>query len=288
MENKPKMKNRLNPFSLDKIKNIKKNPIMIKKKNLELNILPKNKKINNQTKNTFLNNTLNYFRKSNSFITKDNLNKKQLYLSNDKIYDNLKESIEKELKLINSEQHIHNITKMFEIFQNELFYQLGEKYNQSEIKNILHKNLGNIIKYLSNYFRQYENKYSNFKLNLNQIINKLKLKEKENSIDNNKLNNSKNSNQIINNYTHNNNNIIIFDENKKKHFLNEEENIVNLINSLSSNIRICNKKYKLSLINIANLIDFSNNKLIEIKKNLEFINEKILSKLDFKYINEIK
>ena len=288
MENKPKMKNRLNPFSLDKIKNTKKNPIMIKKKNLELNILPKNKKINNQTENTFLNNTLNYFRKSNSFITKDNINKKQLYLSNDKIYDNLKESMEKELKLINSEQHIHNITKMFEIFQNELFYQLGEKYNQSEIKNILHKNLGNIIKYLSNYFRQYENKYSNFKLNLNQLINKLKIKEKENSINNNKLNNYKNSNQIINNYTHNNNNIIIFDENKKKHFLNEEENIVNLINSLSSNIRICNKKYKLSLINIANLIDFSNNKLIEIKKNLEFINEKILSKLDFKCINEIK
>ena len=292
MEKKPKMKNliRLNPFSLDKIKKIKKNPIIIKKKNIELNKLSKNNQRNNQAEKTFLNNTLNNFRKSNSFITKDNINKKELYLSNNKIYDNLKDSMEKDLKFINSNQHINNINKMLEIFQNELIYQLGEKYNHNEINNIFQKNFGNIIKYLSNSFKQYEKKCSNFKSNLNKIINNLKIKEKDNSTDKKKLNYSKNSRQIINNYTHNNNNIIIFDENKKKHFLNEEENIVNLINNLSSNIRICNKKNKISLINIANLIDFSNNKLIEIKKKLESINDNIFSKynIDFKYLNEIK
>ena len=282
---------RLNPFSLDKIKNIKRNPIKIKnpninKLNTKINILSKINYLNENIDKSFFNKTLN---KSNSFMTKENINNNnKLSLSNNLIADDIIKSVEKELKDINSDKNIQNILKMFENFQNQLFCKLGEKFNKNEIKNVFKINLDKITEYLTNYFALYEKKCQNCFIFLKKRIKNLLIKMNHKYIDNNYCNTSENSSQIINNYTNNNNNIIIFDENQKKQFLSEEENIVNLINNLSTNIRINNKQFKSSLINIAKLIDFSNNKLIEMKNKMKLINTNVMSKysLNFKNLNE--
>ena len=291
MKEKQQKKNnlkRLNPFSLDKIK---KNPIKIKnpntnKANIGLNILSKINYINENTDKKFFNKTLNNLGKSNSFITKENNNK--LSLSNNQIADDIIKSWEKELKEMISEKNIQNICKILVNFQNQLICRLGEKYNKSEIKNVLKINFDEIIEYLNNYFEFYKKKCQNYLSSIKKRIKNFLIKKGDKSIDNNWYNTSENSSQIINNYTNNNNNIIIFDENQKKQFLNEEENIVNLINNLSTNIRTINKKYKSSLFNIANLIDYSNNKLVEVKNKLQLININAMSKysLNYKNLNE--
>ena len=274
MKNKSKIGNlvKLNPFSLDKININKRKKIIIKNININYNnpklkSLSKNKILNDNLEKKFFNKTLSEHKKNNLFITKSNSQKKSFSFSAKEISDDIIKVVEKQLKLINSEEHIKNIVKILEIFRKELIHQLEAEYNENKINNILKENFENIIQYLAKFFSFYENKYSNCIISLRKIIKDLTLKMSNKSLDNIRYNTSENSSQIINNYTHNNNNIIIFDENKKKHFLNEEENIVNLINNLSSNIRISNKKYKSSLLNIANLIDFSNNKLIETMDN---------------------
>ena len=292
MKQKQKMENimKLKHFSLDKIKNTKKKPIKIKNASPKLNILQKYTNIKNEQ--SFLNKTLNNFGKSNSFICKDNNAYKK---HSNIIYEDILESLEKELKNINANEYINKIIKIIKKYKNEFCYLIEQKRNKNEIKNILSNNYENIIKYSSNYFFIYKNKCSNFLFSLkNTIKNLIMNPNRDNYLHNNISNNFKasenteNSRQIINNYTHNNNNIIIFDENKKKHFLNEEENIVNLINNLSSNIRVSNKKYKSSLISIANLIDFSNNKLIEIKNKIESMNHNDISKeIDKIYLTNI-
>ena len=295
MKNKSKIGNlvKLNPFSLDKININKRKPIIIKNTNINYNnpklkSLSKNKILNDNLEKKFFNKTFSEHKKNNLFITKSNSQKKSFSFSAKEISDDIIRVVEKQLKLINSEEHIKNIVKILEIFRKELIHQLEAEYNENKINNILKENFENIIQYLAKFFSFYENKYSNCIISLRKIIKDLTLKMSNKSLDNIRYNTSENSSQIINNYTHNNNNIIIFDENKKKHFLNEEENIVNLINSLSSNIRISNKKYKSSLLNIANLIDFSNNKLIEMKNKLESMNTNIISKynLNSKYLHE--
>ena len=288
MKKNTKMRNliKLNPFSLDKIKKIKKNPIMIKNQKIsnikpKLNISSNKKKIKDIYEKSFLSRTLTNFRK---IATPKN----QLSLTNNHKYDDIINEVEKEIKYFNTSELIQSVAKMFEIFQKELTYQLEGVYNDIEIKKILKTNFDSIIKYIINYFSSYENKYSKSLISLKNIIKDLLKKLNDKSINNSRSNISENSSQIINNYTHNNNNIIILDENKKKYFLNEEENIVNLINNLSSNIRICNKKYKSSLINIANLIDCSNDKLVEIKNKLETVNSNIINNYDlnFQYLNQ--
>ena len=66
---------------------------------------------------------------------------------------------------------------------------------------------------------------------------------------------------------------------KKKEFLNGEEIIVGLINSLSGGIKNCNKNYRTTVINMAKLIEESNNSLIEIKTRLDDLNTKINTKI---------
>ena len=291
MKKNTKLRNliKLNPFSLDKIKKIKKNPIMIKNPKIsnikpKLNISSHKKKIKDNFEKSFLSRTLTNFRKTATPKNLLSLTNK----NNNHKYDDIISEVEKEIKNFNTSELIQSVAKMFEIFQKELTYQLQGVYNDIEIKKILKTNFDSIIKYIINYFSSYENKYSKSLISLKNIIKDLLKKLNDKSINNSRSNISENSSQIINNYTHNNNNIIILDENKKKHFLNEEENIVNLINNLSSNIRICNKKYKSSLINIANLIDCSNDKLVEIKNKLETVNSNIINNYDlnFQYLNQ--
>ena len=295
MKNKTKIKNlvKLNPFSLDKINYSNKKPVTIKNANInpKLKIQTRNKFFNENLDKAFFNKTLNNFRNTNLFITKSNSQKKQLELSTNEIYDDIIRKVENQFKMINSDDYMKNLLKMFEIFQKELLNQIEGECDENKMKKILKSNFESIIQYFWNFFSFYENKCTNFIISLKKMIKDLisKLNCKSNN-SNNGNNQSEKSNQIINNYTNNNNNIIIFDENKKKHFFNKEENIVNLINNLSSNIRLCNKQYKSSFINIANLIDFSNTKLVELKNKLSslYTNNvpKFKSNFDSKNLNE--
>ena len=296
MKNKTKIKNlvKLNPFSLDKINYSNKKPVTIKNANInpKLKIQTRNKFFNENLDKAFFNKTLNNFRNTNLFITKSNSQKKQLELSTNEIYDDIIRKVENQFKMINSDDYMQNLLKMFEIFQKELLNQIEEECDKNKMKKILKSNFESIIQYFWNFFSFYENKCTNFIISLKKMLKDLISKLNCKSINsNNGSNQSEKSNQIINNYTNNNNNnIIIFDENKKKHFFNEEENIVNLINNLSSNIRLCNKQYKSSFINIANLIDFSNTKLVELKNKLSSLYTNIVPKyksnFDSKSLNE--
>jgi len=283
MKSKTKIKNlvKLNPFSLDKINYSNKKPVTIKNTNInpKLNFQTRNKFFNENLDKAFFNKTLNNFRNTNLFLTKSNSQKKKLDLSINEIYDEIIRKVENQYKMINSDEYIQKLLKMFEIFQKELIYQIEGECDGNKMKKILKSNFESIIQYFLNFFSFYEKKCTNFIISLKKMIKDLISKlscKSNNNIGNNQ---SENSNQIINNYTNNNNNnIIIFDENKKKHFFNEEENIVNLINNLSSNIRLCNKQYKSSFINIANLIDFSNTKLVELKNKLSSFSTSIVPK----------
>ena len=296
MKNKAKIKNlvKLNPFSLDKINYSNKKPVTIKNANInpKLKFQTRNKFFNENLDKAFFNKTLNNLRNTNLFITKSNSQKKQLELSTNEIYDDIIRKVENQFKMINSENYMQNLLKMFEILQKELINQIEGECDENKMKKILKSNFESITQYFWNFFSFYENKCTNFIISLKKMIKDLISKLNYKSINNNIGNNqSEKSNQIINNYTNNNNNnIIIFDENKKKHFFNEEENIVNLINNLSSNIRLCNKQYKSSFINIANLIDVSNTKLVELKSKLSSLYTNIIPKyksnFDLKNLNE--
>ena len=283
MKSKTKIKNlvKLNPFSLDKINYSNKKPVTIKNTNInpKLNFQTRNKFFNENLDKAFFNKTLNNFLNNNLFLTKSNSQKKKLDLSINEIYDEIKKKVENQYKMINSDEYIQKLLKMFEIFQKELVYQIEGECDGNKMKTILKSNFESIIQYFLNFFSFYEKKCTNFIISLKKMIKDLISKLSCKSNNNMGNNQSENSNQIINNYTNNNNNnIIIFDENKKKHFFNEEENIVNLINNLSSNIRLCNKQYKSSFINIANLIDFSNTKLVELKNKLSSLSTSIVPK----------
>ena len=245
----------INPYSY--IDKYQKNKNQMKSRNLSFNSskkISKDKNIKNMklidNDNSVLNKTTTIFRKQNLF------NK---ILSSETNIDNIIKCLEKELILMNYEKYINDIVKMFEIFQEELIIQLENKYNDLKINKIIKNNFEIVIKYIINFFSIYRNKYTEC---INLIKTKLNCITKREKI----------NKSIINNYTNNNNNIIIFEENIKKYFLNQEENIVNLINSLSSTIKAFNSKYKLILINIENNLDSFNNKLIEIKNKLNIIN----------------
>ena len=162
------------------------------------------------------------------------------------------EYLEKEIYILNSEKHINEIVKMFEIFQKELFSQLGEKYNNLTINTIMQNNFEIIIKYLLNFCSFYSNKYKICISELKKNFNKY----------------------IINNYMNNNNNIIILDENIKKSFLSQEENITKLIDKLSLTIKNFNNEYNLALINFENNINSFNNEITEVKNKFELLNQK--------------
>ena len=214
---------------------------------------------NNNNNNSVLNKTTTIFQKAKVY------NK---ILKSESSIDNIIKFLDKELTSINKEKYVNDIIKMFQIFQEELIIQLKNKCNDLKINQVMKNNFEIIIKYILNIFSNYQNKYKDYLMLIKNKINSLTKKEKIN-------------NSIINNYTNNNNNIIIFEENIKKYFLNEEENIVNLINSLSSTIKTFNSKYKLILINIENNIDSFNNKLIEIKNKLNLINRNNLTTFNY-------
>ena len=60
--------------------------------------------------------------------------------------------------------------------------------------------------------------------------------------------------------------------------------IVGLINSLSGGIKTCNKNYRSTIIDMAKLIEESNNGIIELKNKLDNLNNQLKSK----YMQDIK
>ena len=253
VSSKIKKLSRINPFSFDN----KKPKKMIQ-----------NKSFNSRNKNIKMNNKIildNYDSKFNKTITefsKEEFLKPEIITQKNTIIEsNLNNDIikylEKELHSMNSEKNINEIVKIFEFFQEELINQLGDKYDELKVNQIMKNNFEIIIKYMFNFVSNYSNKY---KTCISFIKNKI----------NNSIKFVKEKNSIINNNT---NNMLILNENIKKYIFNQEENVVNLINNLSSTIKTFNNKYKLLIINIENNLDSFNNKLIEIKNKINLLNK---------------
>ena len=260
----------INKFLLDNDENkeYNKNFNMINKElNQKINLSPKinNNKIKSNSR---------YIKDNNCSVKKKSPNKnKQIYNKN---YMDIIRYTEEELSSLDSEKHIKSAIKILETFQNELIGQLEQEYDENSIKKILQINFDKIIKLLIKYFTLYDNKCSNCVEYLKKMLTNLF------SIDNtNKYNNSAliNSDGKIANKSYKNTYTPIFNEEKKKEFLNGEEIIVGLINSLSGGIKNCNKNYRTTVYNMAKLIEESNNSLIEIKTKLDNLNSKINTKI---------
>ena len=124
-----------------KIKNIKKienfslDNKKPKKQNLFFNLKLRNKNIKDNSNYNKLNKTMTECRKINLLKT-NNIN------------DDAIQILENELCLINSEKNINDVVKMFEIFQEELIYQLEDKYNELKINKIMKNNFEIIVKYI--------------------------------------------------------------------------------------------------------------------------------------------
>ena len=190
---------------------------------------------------------------------------------------------EDELGSLDSEKHIQSAVKILENFQKELIEQLEQEYDENSIKKVLQTNFDKIIKLLIKYFTLYDKNCSNCVTNLSQMLNSilntnLKIFESNNNLNLNIEDSS------LNKSTKYNSNISYLDEDKKKEFLNEEEIIVGLINSLSGGIKICNKNYRTKIFDIAKLIEKSNNDLIELKNKFD----KLSNQLKMSYVQDIQ
>ena len=239
--------------------------------NQNINSSPQNNKNNSKPKQKYV--------KTNYSSVKNKTPNKNRQYFNKNFLDIIK-YVEEELSSLDSEKHIKNAVKLLENFQSELIGQLEQEYDENSIKKVLQINFDKIIKLLIKYFTLYDNKC------VNCIENLKKMSKNGLSIDNNnQYNNLKlNSDGKVATKVYKNSYISIIDEEKKKEFLNGEEIIVGLINSLSGGIKNCNKNYRTTVINMAKLIEESNNSLIEIKTKLDNLNTNIKSK----YNNEIQ
>ena len=265
----------INKFLIDNDENkdYNNNLNMIKTElNQNINSSPKINKNNNKSNSK-------YIKENNSSVKKKLSNKnKQIYSKN---YIDIIKYMEEELGSLDSEKHIKSAIKVLESFQNELIGQLEQEYDENSVKKILQVNFDKIIKLLIKYFTLYDNKCSNCVEYLKKMLKNLFSIDNTNSYNNTALINSDGK---ITNKSYKNSYIPIFNEEKKKEFLNGEEIIVGLINSLSGGIKNCNKNYRTTVYNLAKLIEESNNSLIEIKTKLDNLNTKINTKIS----NEIQ
>ena len=223
-----------------------------------------NKKVSPLNKNRPKSNSKSYNNRNNTpsprnkgyNIYKNNFNQKFLEII---------KYTEEELGSLDSEKHIKNSVKILENFGNELKVQLKQKYDEN-INRVLQTNFDKIIKLLIKYFTLYDNNCSNYIINLKQMLN---------NILNTKSKIYENNNNIS--IEDKKNNISFFDEDKKKDYLNGEEIIVGLINSLSGGIKNFNKNYRSKIYDMAKLIEESNNGLIELKNKFDQLTNQLKS-----------
>ena len=240
--------------------------------NQNINTSPKINKNNNKSNSK-------YIQANNSSVkNKSPIKNKRIYNKNN---IEIIKYLEEELGSLDSEKHIKNAIKIIESFQNELIGQLEQEYDENSIKEILQNNFQKIINLLIKYFTLYDNKCANCIDNLKKMLKTVSSIDNVNNYNNNSLINSDGK---LSNKSYKNNYMPVFNEEKKKEFLNGEEIIVGLINSLSGGIKNYNKNYRTTVINMAKLIEESNNSLIEIKTKLDNLNTKINTKIS----NEIQ
>ena len=226
----------------------------------------------NVNKNRSKSNSKSYNNKINTTSQKNRSQNKTNNIFNQKILEIIRNT-EEQLGSLNSKNHIQYAVKILEAFQEELIGQLEQEYDENSIKKILQNNFDKIIRLLIEYFTLYDNNCSNCISNLKKMLKNLLNTNVKLFIDNNL-----HKEESYSNKSNKNNNIPLIDEDKRKEFLNEEEIIVKLINSLSGGIKTCNKNYRTTILEIAKLIEESNNGLIELKNKLEQFNNQLKSK----------
>jgi len=233
-----------------------------------------NQNINLSPKNNINNSKINSkYIKANNTSVKNKTPNKNKYSFNKNYLDIIKYT-EEELGSLDSEKHIKSAVKILENFQSELIGQLEQEYDENSIKKVLQTNFDKIIKLLIKYFTLYDNKCVNCITYLKKVLKDIFSSE----IKRPNITAIINSDGKVTNKSYQNNYISIIDEEKKKKFLNGEEIIVGLINSLSGGIKNCNKNYRTTVINMAKLIEESNNSLVEIKNKLDNLNIRIKQK----------
>ena len=226
----------------------------------------------NVNKNRSKSNSKSYNNKINTTSQKNRSKNKTNNIFNQKILEIIRNT-EEQLGSLNSKNHIQYAVKILEAFQEELIGQLEQEYDENSIKKILQNNFDKIIRLLIEYFTLYDNNCSNCISNLKKMLKNLLNTNVKLFIDINL-----HKEESYSNKSNKNNNIPLIDEDKRKEFLNEEEIIVKLINSLSGGIKTCNKNYRTTILEIAKLIEESNNGLIELKNKLEQFNNQLKSK----------
>ena len=231
-------------------------------------------------KNRSKSNSKSYNNGINTTSQKNRSQNKTNNITNQKILEIIRNS-EEQLGSLNSQKHIKYAVKILESFQSELIGQLEQEYDENSIKKILQTNFDKIIRLLIEYFTLYDSNCANFISNL-----KIMLKNLLNT--NIKLFADKTNNLYIedssSNKSNKNNYISFIDEEKKKEFLNDEEIIVGLINSLSGGIKACNKNYRNTIVDMAKLLEESNNSLVELKNKLD----QFSNQLKMKYMQDIQ
>ena len=225
--------------------------------------------------------------KSNSRLSKNDLNSNKQNLSNlNKTKNILNQKIseivkytEDELGSLNSQEHIQSVVNMCQSFQYELINQLEQEYDENIIKKVLQSNFDKITKSLINYIKLYDNKCVSCILNLKKLLNNLlntNIKIFSDFSQNNdesslKVNTTKNRKFSGSSSCAKN----VLSENTKNDFFKGEEEMVGLINSLSGGIKISNKNYRTSIIDMAKLIEESNNNIVELKNKLDKLNTQL-------------
>ena len=238
-----------------------------------------NRKISpNNNHNRAKSNSNSYNNGINTTSPKYRNQNKSKNIYNQKILEIIKYA-EDELGSLDSETHIKNAVKILETFQKELIEQLEQDYDENGIKKVLKSNFDKIIRLLIEYFTLYDNKCADCGNNLKKMLKNFMNTYLKGFSDNNiyleECSSSKSNAK---------NNISYFDEEKKKEFLNSEEMIVGLINSLSGGIKTCNKNYRATIIDMAKLIEESNNSLVELKNKLDTLS----NQLKIKYTPDVQ
>ena len=274
---KSRNKDDINKFIIktDEINNNKINEHIIKTEG--------NKRLSpNNNKNRSKSNSKSYNNGINTVSPKNRNQYKTKNIFNQKIIEIIKYT-EEELGSLDSEKHIKNAVKVLEFFQKELIEQLEQEYDENSIKKVLQTNFDKIIRLLIEYFSLYDNKCSNCITNIKKMFKNILNTNIKLFSENNNINTNNNIEDSSSNKSNKNNYISSFDEEKKKEFLNGEEVIVGLINSLSGGIKNCNKNYRTTIIDMAKLIEESNNGLVELKNKLDNLNNQFKNK----YIQDI-
>jgi len=241
---KSKQNYKLINFNLKPFKNSRSNKELVSYSNYRNNSKQKGCKIRIKTDKNNQNLDLSLL-KSHSYSKK----------INNKLPTEILEYIEEKSKNLNSNLFMQNITKTLETFQAEIVIDLEKDYFTRSLKEIIKNKFDIINQFLQKNLNLYESKYKEY---ISFIINLYDLVTPNNSF------------KIINNINKRYLNNYIFNLDLKSKLLKEEENIIKLINELSTYIKTYNMNFKSEMKCINKLIEEIEGS-IENKLETEFI-----------------